>query len=218
MEGSMKRILLLSVAAIGLLSVGAPARADLTLTPGLVGGSGDVDNVIFNACNLGVQLGLSIQGCLNNDHTQLVNFTSNEAIQEDAGGQAIIVAQDGDFDFLKINFANPTVGFDKLQFNLDALADGTATFSAIDQFGTSFNFGSFDISANGENKFTLGSLNGQVAVSFTIQSTAPLQGISDLTQVRLGPTAVDVPEPMSAALLGLGLTALGAARIRRTRS
>ncbi len=224
-------------AAVGALSLLAtvPARADLVLQTGLVGGSGGLSNVVFNPCGLGTQLGVTIQGCLNDSPTTLVNFFGLENLTIGGGGQATIVADDGAFDALHIQLADPTLGFTKLQFNIDALDDGTASFIGVDQFGTVFNFGSFEIDGNGQNLFTMSALNGQVATSFTILSTTPLQSISDLGQVRLGASSaavcangatnfpicslqvVETPEPISVALMGVGLLGLGAARMFRRR-
>ena len=206
------------------LAVTPPAQATLMLQTGLVGGSGDVDNVIFNACGLGNGSGTTVQGCLNTNHTTRVNFTSNETLNIAGGGQAVITAADQAFGNLTIALADPNLGFDKLQFNLDAIADGSATFRAVDQFGTVFNFGSFALRGNGQNFFTLGSLDGQVATSFSLISTVGIQNITDLEQVRLGPTGigggpvtVEVPEPASLAMLGFGLTAIGLLRHRRNK-
>lgn len=224
-------------AAIAAMVALAPlgAQANLTLSEGLVGGSGDVDNVVYNPCgpNFATQVGIQIQGCLNTSPTTLVNFTGDETLKAvDAGGQARIDAVDGAFQYVQIQLADPSLGFSKLQFNLDAIADGTANFVAIDQFGAVFSFTDIPLSGNGNNFFTLGSEDGQVAVSFTLTSTVAVQSIGELQQVRLGTAAigvcpngapnfpicspqVEVPEPMSLSLFGAALGMLGAVRIRR---
>jgi hypothetical protein len=225
----------LVVATLVALAPGG-SQATLTLQSGFVGGSGDVDNVVFNPCgpNFATQIGIQIQGCLNSSTTTLVNFNSNgtEILRAaTGGGQARIEAQDGFFDSVQISLADTSLGFSKLQFSLLSEFNGTANFLAVDQFGTPFAF-SAPISANGNNQFTLGSLDGQVAVSFTLTSTVGVQAITDLQQVRLGATAVgtcpngapnfpicspqvEVPEPVSLSVFGIGLAMLGAVRMRR---
>jgi hypothetical protein len=194
----------------------AAARADLTLQTGLVGGSGDVSNVVFNPCGLGSQIGTTVFGCLNDSPSTLVAFTGQEELKiDEGGGQAKIQAVDGAFDYVNIKLDDPSLGFTKLQFNIMAADDGTATFVGVDQFGTVFDFGAYAISGSGQNFFTLDSLDGQVAVSFTITSTVAMQNISELQQVRIGPTVIETPEPMSMAVLGVGLLGLGMVRMRR---
>ena len=202
------------------LLTGAPsANATLQLQSGLVGGSGDVDNVIFNACNLPGGPATTVQGCLNTNHNTLVDFTGQENLVISGGGQAVINAQDGAFDFVQIQLADASLGFSKLQFNLDAIADGTADFQAVDQFGNVFNFDDVPLDGTGQNFFTLFSIDNQVAVSFSLTSTVQIQNISDLEQVRLGLAQrdrdVDVPEPASLALLGSALLGFGILRRRK---
>jgi len=215
----MRSYIAAAAAAVTIAMLTPPAGATLTLQSGLVGGSGDVDNVIFATCGTSAGPSTFIQGCLNTSHTTLVDFTGKEQLIVPSGGQARIAAQDGSFDAITINLDDTSTGFSKLQFNLDANADGFANFTAIDQFGNLFTFNNVALNGNGNNFFTLGSNDGQVALSFSLTSTVALSLISDLEQVRIGPADLtpptDAPEPFSIALLGTALLGLGFVRKRQ---
>jgi len=191
------------------------AQATLMLVEGNI--AGDTDNVLFNACDNEV-LGpaLTVSGCLNTNHATVVDFTGTEDLLAN-GGQATIEGADGLFDAVTINLADPSLGFAKLIFNLDAVADGTADFRAVDQFGNVFNFADIVLDGEGENFFTLLSDDNQIAVSFSLLSTDGPQNIVNLQQVRLGAVEIpqQIPEPGSLALIGVGL--LGIAGLARRR-
>jgi hypothetical protein len=199
------RKLLTTTALVGAVLWSTPSPATLQLQTGLVGGSGDVSNVIFNACGLGGTTGFTVQGCLNTSHSTLVDFSSSEKLLiGEGGGQATITgATDGSFTDFSIKLDNPALGFGKLQFAIDTFLDGTGTFQAVDQFGAVFNYGPFPLAGEGLNKFTLSSPDNEVAVKFSLVSSVAIDNISDLEQVRIGPTdtTVRIPENGSTATL-----------------
>jgi len=222
-----------AVAGLIMLLSPIPASADLMLTAGAGGGNAGTDNVLFNCSGAISGPATTVQGCLNNSNSTLVNFTSDGTVNlvTPAMGAARIEGENSaGFSAIEIALDDTTLGFSKLIFNLDAAANGTATFLAIDQFGNPFDF-SFDLVGSGQNFFTLDSANNQVAVSFKLVSTVPIKNISDLEQVRLGPTerctqdctattatqaTEQVPEPSTMFLLGSGLFVLARAA-RKTR-
>ena len=61
-----------------------------------------------------------MQGCLNTEPCNSVNFTGTENLVAN-GGQARIEAATGTFDAFTINFADPSLGFTTLIFNPDAM-------------------------------------------------------------------------------------------------
>jgi hypothetical protein len=194
------------------LSLSAPAQAAFIVEEGIVGGSGDVSNVLFNSCTGNTTTGTTIQGCLNSEPTTLVNLSSDEQITgSTAGGQALVTATDGGFSLLTVALASGT--FEKLIFNINNLqgSTGSVTFSATPggTFGTSFTLG------NGNNFFTV---TGELFSSVTLNSSVDI--IADVRQIRLGgaATPVSVPEPSSLAILGMGLLGMGLVSRRSSKA
>jgi hypothetical protein len=226
----MKRTIL-AMAVAGALGVAAgSANASLIVQSGNIPQTDD--NVIANGCTAPVPgPAQTVKGCLNTDHDQLVDFTSNESLTF-TGGQAVIKPVDGTLSTLTIAVEGHT--FDTLILNIDAIDQEThgrnpqpdllSKVSFTDGTTTS---ALFALDPNGQNFFTL--TGGPFSfITFDIfggqNFSVILQDASDVKQVRIGvtPKKLDddptpVPEPTTLALLGVGLAGFGYFRQRREK-
>lgn len=186
---------------------GVALAATFTTASALTVMTGNVNqidsNLVRNPCGLATPAtGTTVQGCLNDDHSVIVDLTSDETISIN-GGQAFISAGDGAISTLTIEMAN----FSTLILNIDATADGFVTFT--DGAGTS---SAFALDVSGQNFFTLTGIVGD-SVTFVTSLTdggAETDIVDQVRQIRLGNGQVGaIPEPETYALMMAGLTALG---------
>jgi hypothetical protein len=211
---NLKPALLATVAALGMTYGSAYATVIITQGPG---STQNTDNVVFNACSGNIAgPALMVQGCLNSDHSTLVDFTGTENLVVN-GGQARIEAQTGTFDALQINF-DPlaTSAFATLIFNIDAANTGTITIFGDAITGADATQ-SFAVGQAGQNFFRVDASNGQLlrSVSFTGLTVNSVQ-FSDVQQVRIGGPGVSLPEPGALLLLATVLGGIGLTTRRKT--
>jgi len=190
----MKLHALLSGVALAAAFTSASALTVLT------GNVPQIDsNLVRNPCGLATpDTGLSVQGCLNDNHAVIVDLSSDESININ-GGQATLSAVDGAFSTLTIN----TASFSTLILDIDANADGFVTFT--DGAGTSAPFALDD---NGQNFFTLTGIVGNFVTFVTSVNGVETDIVDEVKQIRLGQVTA-IPEPETYALMMAGLAALG---------
>ena len=211
MRPSKKLVFPLLAFVVMLVGNALTARADIVVMTGV--NNQGTDNVLLtDATNVPVVTGTVNSGAFT------VNFTSAGGnLNADASGQAVVTPAAGNDPFTNIGFSltNGNV-FTRAVFNLNSANDGTMTIRVT---GININGGTFEeiveIDANGQNFFTVDSINGQFMTSITLIAGAGVD-FEDLRQVRIGGAAAPVPEPVTMLLLGSGLAGV-AVRIRRQR-
>ena len=222
-----KSVLGFAALAISLLVTNG-AQAAVIFGTGNPGNAG-TDNVIFNACSANTLVGFTVNGCLNSDHTALVNFfNAGESLTVDGGQARITDTAANGFTQLEFGFASATAGFTKAIFNVNtsqANNTGTITITANLFGGGTASFGPTAV-GNGSNFFFVETTGTDVIDTIFFVSSVGVDSVlfQDTRQVRLGGTGVVgtgdgivTPEPAMLSILGLGLVG-AAARLRRRRS
>ena len=211
----MKRNVI-GIVIVGILALFAarPAHADLIIELG-PSNLQPPENLLFNEDHL-IEQGLTVQGRTNNT-SEVFDLSGTEELVTPAQGQARVDATaDSELDFLFIDALRDVVFYAEFEANLHVggKTSGTFTVTACDQFGACES-ATFDL-GSGENYFSVSSFSGQLIDTVRIQSTVE---VDDVRQIRLGgvqelqgPAPQQVTEPSLAAVMGLGLVALGAFR------
>ena len=205
------------VAAAIALGSSTAAQADIVVVTGV--NNQGTDNVLLNpATNVTTVTGTVGQSDL------LVNFTSTSGsglLNANPSGQATVSGGTGNTSLTELTFGlanNET--FTRSVFNINAATDGSVLIhvEGLNITGGFFE-DDFTVDANGQNFFTVTSINGQLMrdISLTAINGATFE---DLRQVRLGGGAVvsTVPEPSTWAMMIFGFAGLGFMAYRRRQN
>lgn len=198
--------------ALFMLSLGLAisARADIVVVTGV--NNQGTDNVNLNqASNVSTVTGV-VDG-------KTVNFTSSSGsglLSANPSGQATVSGGTGNTALTNIVFNIGGETFTRAVFNINASTSGSVLIhvTGVNITGGVFE-DTFSVDANGQNFFTVTSINGQLITDIGLTA---INGavFEDLRQVRLGggDVVTTVPEPTTMSLLGTGL-AFAAGLVRR---
>jgi len=210
---------LLLVCTFFALAFGATmARAEIVVITGV--NNLGTDNVLLNS-STGVS---TVTGTFGPANAQ-VNFTSASGsglLDANPSGQATISGGTGNDLMTQLTFGLASGdSFTRAVFNINASTDGSvvAHVEGINISGGFFE-DAFLVDADGQNFFTIDSINGQFITSISLMAINGAT-IDDLRQVRLGGLgglAFNVlPEPTTALLMAVGLAGIAGIG-RRCRS
>jgi hypothetical protein len=204
------------VAAVIALGSSTAAQADIVVVTGV--NNQGTDNVLLNSATDVT----TVTGTVGPSNL-VVNFTSDSGsglLSANPSGQATVSGGTGNVSLTELSFdlANDAT-FTRAVFNINAATDGSVL---IHVDGVNINGGSFEdtfaVDANGENFFTITSINGQLMteISLTAINGATFE---DVRQVRLGGFSVAaIPEPSTWAMMILGFLGVGFLGYRRRGS
>jgi hypothetical protein len=217
MMSSIRSLVLGTGLATAAALVATPANAAIVLCYE-VGSDTPACPTTDSNVNVDTVTGNTVTGWLNDDHAQLLTFTSAaEQLVGDGSGQATVSAVDELLD-TAVTFALTGKTFNAITFNLVPLpgnSDDEAAsvwVSYIPADGGSPIL--YELTGNGNNFYGLYGTEGEQITSVTWGPYSPEgSGIESIKQVRVGgvPGVIgQVPEPATWAMLLFGFGAVGA--------
>ena len=192
---------LLAVTAAAFTLIGTAARADLVITE--PNGTGNFDaNVLFKVATTTPTT--TAPGFSNGPgEPQIITFTSTDAVNTSASGQADISPPAGaTFNNLTLKASGSASAYSALLLNIIVPMAETVTFTSP----TTIHSGATQqLSGNGNNFVLVTAENNE---SFNTLSLTTSGNISDIKQTRVD-FAASAPEPSTWAMMIVGLLGLG---------
>jgi hypothetical protein len=207
-----RRILAAAFVSAAALSFASAAQADIVVNTQVL--NDGTDNVLLNtATNVSTVTGTV------GPNNLVVEFTSTGGLlSAPSNGQARVTGGTGNNPFTQLGFefANGET-FTRSVFNINAGHDGQVVIH-VEGIGIDGGFfqNNYTVDANGENFFTVTSINGQLMTEISLTAINGAN-FEDLRQIRIGGFANvgAVPEPTTWAMMLLGFAGVGFLAYRR---
>jgi hypothetical protein len=202
-----------SAAAIVLAAAGilvSPARADLVITQPTGLGSFDA-NVLFKTQSTDVTTALGFSNGAGSP--QIITFTSGDAFNTDASGQAVISPFGTTFNDLTMTASGTASAFTALLLNVIVPTTETLTFTSPTPITSG---ATQQVTANGENFILISAINGETFNSLSFTSSGNLSHVQQV-RVDIAGAVSTVPEPSTWAMMVIGFFGVGFLAYRRQK-
>jgi hypothetical protein len=196
------------LAAGGILV--SPARADLVITQPTGLGSFDA-NVLFKTQSTDVTTALGFSNGAGSP--QIITFTSGDAFNTDASGQAVISPFGTTFNDLTMTASGTASAFTALLLNVIVPTTETLTFTSPTPITSG---ATQQVTANGENFILISAINGETFNSLSFTSSGNLSHVQQV-RVDIAGAVSTVPEPSTWAMMVIGFFGVGFLAYRRQK-
>jgi hypothetical protein len=198
----------LAVAAILLSSTAA--KADLVITQVAPGGIGNFDaNVLFKTQMTDIT---SAFGFANGaGQPQIITFTSGDAFNTSASGQAKITPFATTFNDLTMTASGTASAFTALLLDVKVPTTETLTFTSPTHITSG---ATQTVGPNGENFILVSTIGGETFSSLGFTSTGNLSSVEQV-RVDIAGNVGAVPEPATWAMMVVGFVGVGFMAYRR---